>query len=208
MDIQFYGANCASLSNKQIRIVIDDNLQDVGAKSITKDGDIVLFTGPHSATDAKAHLVIDHPGEYEVSEASIYGIAARGHMDEASQRTVTMYKIIIDDVRILVTGHIYPELSERQLESIGTVDVMLVPVGGNGYTTDAIGALKLIKKVEPKLVIPTHYDDKQLNFAVPQQSLEQALSNLSMEPKETVDKLRLKHGDLAEATQLVVLKRQ
>ena len=207
MDIQFYGANCIGLSNKQVRIIIDDNLEDVGAKSIAKDGDIVLYTGPHGAPSVKTHLIIDHPGEYEVSEASVYGIAARGHMDEANKKSVTMYKIIVDDVRVLVTGHIYPELTERQLEDIGTVDVMLVPVGGNGYTTDATGALKLIKKVEPKLVIPTHYDDKQLSFAVPQQTLEQALTNLSMEPKETVDKLRIKHGDLAEATQLTVLKR-
>ena len=48
------------------------------------------------------------------------------------------------------------------------VDVMFVPVGGNGYTLDGVGALKLIKKVEPKLVVPTHYDDAMLQFPMPQ----------------------------------------
>lgn len=206
MDIQFYGANCVTIGNKQFRIVVDDNLEDLGKKAILKNGDIALFTGPHSTPKIESPLTVSHPGEYEVSGVSIYGIAARAHMDEAGKKGATMYKIIVDDIRILVTGHIYPELSEQQLESVGTVDVMFVPTGGNGYTTDPIGALKLIKKVEPKLVIPTHYDEKGLNFAVPQQTLEQAVTGLSMEPKETVDKLKLKSSDLDETTQLVIVK--
>jgi len=84
---------------------------------------------------------------------------------------------------------------------------MFVPVGGNGYTLDAIGALKLIKKIEPKLVIPTHYDDSGLKFPVPQQTLEEALKSLAMEPKETVTKLRLKSGELGDVTQLIVLEK-
>ncbi len=206
MDIQFYGGNCISIANKQARIVVDDNLADLGKKSILKNGDVVLYTGPHSVSQVESPLVVSHPGEYEVSGIAIYGIAARAHMDEAGNKDATMYKILIDDIRILVTGHVYPELSERQLESIGTVDVMFVPTGGNGYTVDSIGVLKLIKKIEPKLVIPTHYDDKSLRYPVPQQALEQVITGLSMEPKETVDKLRLKQSDLGEMTQLVVLK--
>jgi L-ascorbate metabolism protein UlaG (beta-lactamase superfamily) len=82
---------------------------------------------------------------------------------------------------------------------------MCIPVGGNGYTLDPVGALKLVKKVEPKIVIPTHYESKKLHFAVPQQSLEQAIKGLAMEPKETIAKFRPKSEDLAEgATRLVV----
>lgn len=205
MDIQFYGANCISISGKKFRLVVDDNLADLGKKSITKDGDVVLYTGPHSAPAVTSPLIVNHPGEYEVAGVSIYGIAARGHMEESGAKNVTMYKIIVDDIRIAVTGHIYPELSEKQLEDLGTIDVLFVPVGGNGYTTDPVGALKLIKKIDPKLVIPTHFDAKGLDYAVPQQTVEQAITGLSMEPKETVDKLKLKAADLTEVTQLVVI---
>lgn len=205
MDIQFYGANCISISGKKFRLVIDDNLADLGKKSVTKDGDVVLYTGLHSAPAVTSPLVVDHPGEYEVAGVSIYGIAARGHMEESGAKNVTMYKMIIDDIRVVVTGHIYPELSERQLEELGTVDVLFVPVGGNGYTTDPVGALKLIKKIDPKIVIPTHFDAKGINYAVPQQTIEQAITGLSMEPKETVDKLKLKDADITEVTQLIVV---
>ncbi len=210
MDIQFYGANCIALTTKGGRIVIDDNLIQLGGKSVVRAGDIALFTGAHTMPKAETKLEIDHAGEYEVSDFSIYGIPARSHMDEPGKQTATMYKIISKDLKIFTPGHIYPELSDTQLENIGRVDVMLIPVGGNGYTLDPVGALKILKQIEPKIVIPTHYDDDgkpDLNYEVPQQTLAQALTALAMEPKETVGKLKLKAGELPEVMQLVVLER-
>lgn len=207
MDMQFHGANCLTLTTKRARITVDDNLADLGGKTVTKADDIVLFTGAHGDPAHQPKILIDQPGEYEVSGVSMYGIAARAHMDEENKKTATMYKLIIDDMRVLITGHVYPELSDKQLETIGMIDVMFVPVGGYGYTLDGVGALKLIKKIEPKLVVLTHYDTKGLTFPVPQQPLDEALKAIGMEPKETVAKLKLKPTDLADTTQLVVLER-
>jgi L-ascorbate metabolism protein UlaG (beta-lactamase superfamily) len=210
MEIQYYGANCVTLTAKNARIVIDDNLSTVGAKTVRKPGDVVLQTssviGHENSHGAK--IFIDRPGEYEVSGVFIYGIAARAHMDEEDCKTATVYKLIIDDIKVLVTGHIYPALTDRQMEEIGMIDVMVVPVGGNGYTTDGIGALKLLKTVEPKVVIPVHYSDNELSYPVPQQELSTAVKALSMEPSEAVSKLKIKSTDLGDTLKLVVLERQ
>lgn len=205
MDLQFYGANCFSVSHKGARITIDDNLAGLGAKSVTRADDVALFTGPHEGSGA-ARLVFDGPGEYEVSDISVIGIAARAHIDEGGAGA-TMFKLVTGDLSILVTGHIYPELTEDQLEQVGVIDLMIVPVGGNGYTVDPAGAMKLVKAVEPKLVVPSHYADKALNYPVPQQSLQDALKELTFETKETVSKLKLKHGDLGDVTQLIVIEK-
>jgi L-ascorbate metabolism protein UlaG (beta-lactamase superfamily) len=206
MDLQFYGANCVTLSVKNTRIVVDDNLAELGGKSATKAGDIALFTGAHGNSKAEVKLSVDLPGEYEVSDISIMGIAARAHLDEKGLNA-TMYKITSGDTTVLVTGHIYPELSEKQLEAIGIVDVMLVPVGGSGYTLDPIGALKMIKAIEPKVIVPTHYDEKGLNYPVPQVELSAALHDLAMEPSETTTKLRVKPAELSDVTRLIVLEK-
>lgn len=208
MELQYYGANCVRISGKKAAIVVDDTLADVGLKPATKPGDISLFTVAHGIPAAGVKLALDQPGEYEVSDISITGVAARAHIDEEGQHSATMYKIVTDDMRIVVLGHIYPELSDDQLEALGTVDILIVPVGGNGYTLDAVGALSLIKKIEPKLVIPTHYADKAIKYVVPQASLEEALKGLSMEPGEPVAKLKLKPSELSDVTQLTVLERQ
>lgn len=209
MDLQFFGANCVVISSRGTRLVVDDNLADLGAKSVTKEGDILLQTSPvvNITTKVAPKLLIRSPGEYEVGDVSIRGIAARGHMDETGRVSATMYQVSVGDLTLLVVGHVFPELTEAQQEQLGEIDALIVPVGGNGYTLDAVGALKLIKDIEPKIVIPTHYDDKSLKFEVPQQPLEVALKELGMEPKETTTKLKLKSGELTDVTQLVVLEK-
>src|SRR5882757_5351678 len=193
MELQCYGANCVSLTYKGVRLVVDDNLNDLGGKAVLRTDDIALFSGAHGVPSASLKLLADSPGEYEVGDYSIVAVAAQGHMDEASaKKMATMYKVTAGELSVLFTGHIYPDVSNAQMEAIGPVDVIVVPVGGMGYTLDAVGALKLIKEFEPKIVIPTHYADKSLGYPVPQQDLEQALKELSMEPKEPVAKLKLK----------------
>lgn len=208
MDIQFHGANCLTLTNKQTRLVIDDNLKQLGAKTVVKPGDILAFTnrdGMEVPKDIK--LLIDCPGEYEVGNVSIYGIAGRAHTDEADRQSATIYKIIAGDLCVVVLGHVFPELNDSQLEAIGRVDILFVPVGGHGYTLDAQGALKMVRDIEPKLVIPTHYSDKDIKYPVPQDSLEEVIKVFGMEPKETVSKLRVKSSDLSDSTQLVILEK-
>ena len=207
MEFQYHGANCISINMKQVTIVVDDNLAELGLKSIAKPDNIVLYTHEHP-TLPEAKLVLSDPGEYEVSEVSIFGIPARAHMDEAGKQTATIYKIQHGDLRIAIAGHIHPDLTEDHLEEIGTVDILFIPVGGNGYTLDGVGALSVIRKIEPKIVIPTHYEDNKIKYPVPQQPLAEALKGLSMEPRETIGKFKPKPADFTENVQLVILERQ
>ncbi|MDL2341468.1 MAG: MBL fold metallo-hydrolase [Patescibacteria group bacterium] len=206
MDIQFYGANCVTITYKGVRLVIDDNLAELGGKSIVKADDIVLYTGPHADDAPTGRLMFDSPGEFEVADISIVGIPERLHIDESGLRS-TMFKIITSDLSLLVVGHVYPNINEDQLERIGLTDIMIVPVGGSGYTLDPLGALKLIKEVEPKLIIPTHYAMSGINYPVPQTDLQTALKELGMESREQAGKLKLKPADITDVAQLVVLEK-
>lgn len=207
MDLQFYGANCLTISTKQSRLVIDDDLVKHGGKSVSHSGDICIFTSPHPEPVKEAKMTIDIPGEYEVNGISIHGMPARAHMDEENDRTGVMYKIVANDIKLLVTGHIFPTLTDAKLEDIGMVDVLILPVGGHGYTLDPVGALHIIKQIEPKVIIPTHYADGQLSFEVPQLKLDEVLKELSMEPAQTVRKFQLKAGAVTDVMQLVILEK-
>jgi len=208
MDVQYYGGNCVALSYKGVRLIVDDNLTSLGLKSVSKTGDILLYTAAHATpVPPDPKLIIDGPGEFEVANLAIAGIAARAHMDNQGTNAATIYRLLADETSYLFTGNIYPELNDEQLEAIGMIDVMFVPVGGNGYTLDAGGALQLIKAIEPKVVIPLHYNDPSIHYPVAQQGLEQLLKNLSMEPSQTVSKFRFKPADVRDTTQLVILSR-
>jgi len=207
MELQYYGANCLRISTKNAVLVVDDNLDKLGLKSITKPTDISLHTRKGIPAHA-SHFTADIPGEYEISDVSIHGVAARALQDSEGAMTATIYSISTAELKVAVIGHIFPELSEDQLEQIGLVDAVIVPVGGNGYTLDGLGALQVIKKIEPKLIIPTHYADKAIKYPVPQLELTEALKGLAMQPSETTDKLKLKAGELSDTAHLVVLQRQ
>lgn len=207
MELQFYGANCVRIVTKKAAVTIDDNLASLGLKSVTKPNDIALYT-TRSEGHPDAQLTIDCAGEYEASGVSVQGVPARAHMDEAGLFTATMFKLDVDDIRVAVVGHIHPDLTDDELEELGTVDVLIVPVGGAGFTLDPIGALKVIKAIEPKIIIPTHYADKAIAYEVPQTTLEEALKGLAMEVAETAPKLKLKSAELPEVMKLVVLERQ
>jgi len=196
MEITYHGANCLTLSTKKATVVIDDNLASLGAKGVGK-ATIRIYTNRNlkAAAQSDDAFVIDGPGEYEISKVSVIGIPAQSHMDEPGKHTATIYKIITEGVSMVVVGHIMPDLTDEQLEQIGVVDMLIVPVGGNGYTLDKIGAAKILKKVEPKVVVPTHYAQKGINYEVPQNELAEFMTEIGAEPTKE-DKLKLKGGIL------------
>jgi L-ascorbate metabolism protein UlaG (beta-lactamase superfamily) len=208
VEVSYYGANCIRINTKKASIVVDDNLSSIGVKAITKPTDISLRTSKLLPKQDNVRFSAEMPGEYEIAGVVIHGVGARSHMDEEGKKTAVIYTIEAEDIRVAVVGHVFPELSDDQLEQIGMVDVVFVPVGGNGYTLDGVGALKIVKQLEPKLVFPTHYHDKQLKYDVPQQELTEGLKGLAMEPAETLPKIKIKSTDLTDATRLIVLERQ
>ncbi len=205
MDIEYFGANCIRLVTKKATVVVDDNLSKLGGKSITKDTDITAHTQETLQAVTSKALAITTPGEFEASGITVIGVQARAHTDPVGVESATMYKFVADDTHILVTGHVYPDLSDDQLEEIGRVDIMIVPVGGHGFTLDPVGALKLIKKFEPSVVVPTSYEVKGLQYEVPGLELEDALKGLNMQAASTVDKLKTKDIEKNTQTSLIII---
>ncbi|MAU34094.1 Zn-dependent hydrolase, partial [Candidatus Saccharibacteria bacterium] len=151
-------------------------------------------------TSPEALLNIEGPGEYGVAQFDIRGVAAQRHLDsEKDPLASTMYRIEAGDIRLAVVGNIYEKVSEQQLEELGVVDVLILPVGGNGYTLDATGAASLVRQVDPKVVVPVHYADDALTYEVPQEPLELFVKELGA-PVEEVAKMKLKSAAQLPAT--------
>lgn len=205
MEIQFYGANCVRLGNKKVSVVVDDNLASLGLKSVSTAEDIAIFTLDKN-TSTQNRFVIEGPGEYEISEVSVRGIPAQAHLDDSGLRS-TMYSIQILGFSVGIIGHVNPNLSEEQLEKLGLIDVLIVPVGGSGYTLDAVGAASLVKKIEPKIVIPTHYADSAISYEVPQADVGLFLKEVGVSEVEKLGVLKLKESDLSDKTRVIQLER-
>lgn len=205
MDITFHGANAIALSTKKAKLIFDPAVPGLALK--TDKFDAVALTHQQEAKIAEEQLVIDTPGEYEVKEVSLKGIAARAHMDEEDKQSATMYRVYAQGVRLAIVGHIYPELNDDQLEQLGTVDVLVIPVGGNGYTLDAEGAARIVRSIEPKVVVPTHFADKQIKYEVPQNEVQAFLDEIGAPLTEEETKYKTREGSFPEQLTIINLSR-
>ncbi len=207
MEISFLGENSIRITGKDLAIICDPVSTKSGlATSKTTNEVTLLSVATESNSGEKTGMVIDGPGEYEVKGAAITGVPAQLHIDENGHRS-TIYAISVDGIQVAYLGNIAPELSNLQVEALGEVDVLVLPVGGHGFTLDATAAAKIISQLEPKYVIPTHFDDGKTKFEVPQDKLEVLHKEIGASP-EPQAKLRLTTKDLPLETQVVELVAQ
>lgn len=209
MEIEFFGGNCFRIKTKQTTIVVDDNLESLGKKSILGEKTAAFFTSPSIARPAKnmSYLTIDTPGEFEVGDVTVKGAQTRAHIDEEGKETATVFQFMHDGQSVSVLGHVHPDMSVATLELISGTDILVLPVGGNGYTIDPVGAASVIKKTEPSIVIPSQYEIKGLSYEVPAQPLEEftKVASLTYEAPIEVLKLAKLPDDSTAQTKLVVL---
>lgn len=204
-DLEYKGGNGITITTKKSSIVIDPKLSLVGLKDLKVKDQIVLATEHRfRVADTDAQVVIDGPGEYEVGDFTIRGIAATRHIDTPDQeKLATVYRVECGEARLAILGNIDAKLSEEQYEQIGVVDILVLPVGGGGYTLDATSAAAIVRAIEPKVVVPVHYAGSGLSYEVPQDSLDTFVSELGVQ-KETVPKLKVKSSSVLPATLTVM----
>lgn len=206
MELQYHGANAVRITTKKSQLVIDPSSDIASLSSDLKKATIVAVTQQQFSSSGKTEaFLIDTPGEYEFEDTSIKGVAVQSATAPSGDLSSIMYRIIHQDTTILVVGHANEKDAESHLEDIGVVDILVVPIGGGGYTLDSVGAANIVRSVEPKVVVPVHYNDG-LAYEVPQQELEQFTKELSaLIAEDQSDKYKVKH--LPEQLTVQVIKR-
>jgi L-ascorbate metabolism protein UlaG (beta-lactamase superfamily) len=206
-EIEYKGANCVVISTKKTKLITDPKLSVVGIKDASTTESIELATEERFAVNnPDSLLVIDSPGEYGIGCFHVAGFPARRHLDTEKEPMIsTVYRVEVYDSRIGIIGNIYEELSDEQLEELGVVDILIIPVGGNGYTLDAKGAADLARQIDPRIVIPIHYSDEKLKYEVPQQKLQLFIDELNV-PVEKMPKYKSKQSNNLGSGSMVVVE--
>lgn len=169
MEIKYLGHSCFLINTKTATVVIDPfDEKTVGFPMPKVTADIVLVTHQHpdhNNTSAVAGLpaqagspfLISGPGEYEVKDVKIDGLPSYHDSEFGKQRGKnTVYQIRAEGLSLLHCGDLGHPLSDKQLEYLGNIDILMVPVGGI-YTIGPEEAGRLVSQVEPKIIIPMHY---------------------------------------------------
>lgn len=150
----------------------------------------------------KKPFVVSGPGEYEARGVFIKGLASEAGYD-GEARINTIYMVALEGMNICFLGALNsPELPKETDEGIDGVDILFVPIGGEGVLSPA-QAYKLAVAIGPKLIIPIHYGEIGGKDA-----LKAFLKEAGENPKPET-KLTLKKKDLdGKDADVVVLEKE
>jgi L-ascorbate metabolism protein UlaG (beta-lactamase superfamily) len=151
MELTYHGHSCVRLRGREMTVVVDPPQTTLPGLAKGAQGLVVRTEG---ATDPERLRPRDGeiqevcgPGEFEIGGVSILGLATG---------ETTVMRVAVDDVRVVLAGRLRRQLTEDEIDSLGHVDVLVIPVGG-GDALSAIEAAKLVNAVEPSIVVPARY---------------------------------------------------
>lgn len=217
MNIIWHGHSCFTIEEKiggELVIVVTDPYDNIGLRLPKLEADLVSVSHSHddhnnfSAVNGiagKTLIVIDRPGEYEVKKVFALGIGSYHDKSQGAERGKSvMFKFDFDGIKVLHLGDLGSELSDQQLERIDEIDVLLIPVGGK-YTINASEAAEIVREIEPRVVIPMHYQMPGLKFELDSvEKFRKAMGNKA----ETLNKLKISKKDLpSDEIKLVILEK-
>lgn len=191
--------------------MIDPYQDSIGLVFPSTEADVALITHDHpdhnNARGVKGEsFVISNPGEYDVKGVFIQGISSFHDAVEGKEQGVnTIYSIEMEDMKLCHLGDLgQKELTAEQLEKIGNVDILFIPVGGVS-TLDGTQAAEVIEQIEPKLAIPMHYALPKLKYKL--EDVDTFLKTMGRKDIESQPKLVIRAKDLPTGeTSVVVLR--
>lgn len=195
MFITWLGQSCFKIQTRDVQIIIDPVSKASGfRRPRIANVDMVIISNPeYKLDDAKSEsLIIDGPGEYESKQVFIKGIPVEV---EGRDSDDTVYWIETEGITIGHLGNLNTQLSDRQLESLEGLDILLVPVGGNGVL-DAKQASEVISQIEPRLVIPMNY--KISGLKEKRDSIDVFKKAMGVNESEVENRLTIKKKDLPQ----------
>lgn len=201
MYITWYGQSSFKLQDKEVTVLLDPySSRQAGLRGPNFKADIIILSNKEVANQAKKDIkegfLIDASGEYEVQNVFVLGIKTKENK--------IIYQIEIDGIKIGNLGEISKPLTDEELEKLNNPDVLLVPIGNRKKVFSAEEAMKIIREIEPKIVIPTCYQISGLKIQL--DPLTKFLKEMGIKSIEALDKLRLVKKDLPEGIKVVVLK--
>lgn len=204
MTIFWHGQGAFKIMEKEVVVAIDPHDKS-GFKMPKFQASVLLVTDQKDEFINAEGLrgdsfVIDGPGEYEVKNVFVYGIPA----EKKDGKPITIYLIEMDGIKVAHLGMINQDtLTDKQMEILEGVDILLVPIGG-GDTLTATKAVKLISQIQPRIVIPMYYKVPGLSLKL--EGLDAFLKEYGVAKSEPTDKLKISKKDLPqEETKVEIL---
>ena len=214
MNIQWLGQACFRVTEKidgqEVAAVFAPFGKEVGLFPPKIKADVIISNRPDElygfadkvvGAEVKEPFVIDRPGEYETRKVFVNGLERR---DKNGDGTV-LYRVALGSITLGHLGGLNEPLNEKEIEFLGDIDILLVPVGGD-TVLDGARAAEVVRQIEPRIVIPMEYKIKGVTLKLSDES--KLLKEMGGTADKESNKFKVTRKSLPEDnTKVVVLEK-
>jgi len=208
MELTWHGHNCFRMMERGTASIVADPYDDgIGYASLKLRADVVTVSHNDLAYNAAAkirnvRLTLGSPGEYEIGGVFITGVAS-ANADQSSRLSL-MFVFEFEGLAVCHLGALDHIPASAQIEELGAIDVLMVPVGGGGALTGP-QAVEVVGMMEPAIIIPMHYQTPDCTLRL--DPLDRFLKEMGVSSvrQHDSDTLKIAKSGLPEETEIVVL---
>jgi L-ascorbate metabolism protein UlaG (beta-lactamase superfamily) len=212
MEITWHGLSCFRLTERGCAAIVTDPYGDsLGYPPLKLRADIVTVSHDSSGHNnlravRGVQRAITAPGEYEIGGVFVIGVAmvkARKRKEDLVRNVAYLFDF--DGLTVLHLGNLDYAPGQSEVDQLGAVNVVLVPVGGGG-ALNAARAAEVISLLEPSIVVPMHYKTPELKVKLATAS--KFLEEMGVTRPQEEESLKVNRRSLPEQTQVVLLRRK
>ena len=209
MEITWYGQNCFRLTERSMLAVVTDPFDgSTGMEPPKLKADVVTLSKMDDPRSSNVSAIvgaqrgdvrkITGPGEYELGGVFITGVAMKPDKKSADGKT-TVYAFNFDGLTVAHLGGLSFVPTQSQIDALETVNVLLVPAGGEGELS-ASQASEIISMIEPSIVVPMGFGNKATD------ALSKFLKEMGISSPKAQESLKITKSQLPEDTQVTLLE--
>lgn len=199
MHISWHGHYTIKLQTGDTTIVIDPYSPETGLPAFRAKANVVALSDPADPSMSQVSgiqgepTIFNAPGEYAMNGFTLHALG--WHDSAGHERTLQRWQI--EDIVLLHVGALDRDMTDVEMQELEKtdIDVLFVPVGGgSGLTTKA--ALSLVSKIEPRVVIPIHYQLPGSKEKL--ETVDQFAKEMGVNPKQREAKVILKRKNIPQ----------
>lgn len=216
MIINWYGEGCFKIQTGGVTILTDPFLNSLGLTPPRIKPDLLIKTAsdpgvndywPSEEADEKSRPqeIVIGPGEYEIKGVEIYGwpiIEKTENRKDAPKLLKTVYLLKAEEMKLGLLGHLEMPLDASTAENFAGLDIMFIPAGGEPFLSQDL-AVKLIKQLNPKIIIPSFFKIPGLKRKTDE--IKKFLDALGKKT-QSLEKLVVRKKELPLVSEVAVLK--
>tara|TARA_Y100001970_G_C14098113_1_gene783867 strand:+ start:451 stop:1050 length:600 start_codon:yes stop_codon:yes gene_type:complete len=199
MDITWLGENSFKINDDIIDVIVNPNIKTFDKSSIS-DNTLILYTDESSDLDFD-QTKVNSPGEYEINNASIHGVA-NSIIKDQDKSISTCYRIESRGLSVAVIGMIGSPLDSEALSVLSSSHAVIVSPENSNIDSEILA--NILRSVEPRKIIISGYDKAS---SKPSKNLDSIIKVLGVKDVEPKSKASFNLSSLGDSQEIVILEK-